>query len=98
MTAVTLRGRLKDEDPEIRTAAARACAAREDPAHVADLILLLEDSEPRAARAAREALKRLAGGPDFGPRADSGPEERAQAVAAWKQWWKDHPPTKKSGQ
>jgi hypothetical protein len=97
MTAVTLHGRLKDEDPEMRTAAARACAAREDPAHVPDLILLLEDSEPRAARAAREALKRLAGGPDFGPRADSGPEERAQAVAAWKQWWKDHPPANKSG-
>jgi hypothetical protein len=89
MTAATLRDKLKDDDAEIRVAAARACAGKEDLSHVPDLIPLLEDPQLRVVRAARTALKYLAKGKDFGPAADATPAERAKAMAEWKKWWKN---------
>ncbi|HEV3204044.1 MAG TPA: HEAT repeat domain-containing protein [Gemmataceae bacterium] len=62
MSAGTLRDKLKDEDPEIRYAAARACASKEDSQHIPDLIGLLEDRESPVVRAARAGLKHLSGG------------------------------------
>src|SRR5262249_14451127 len=79
MTATTLRDKLKDANPEIRFAAARACATKEDQTHVPDLIDLLEDPVPRVVRAARAALKYLTR-EDFGPKDSSAPE-RERAVA-----------------
>jgi hypothetical protein len=86
MTAATLREELKDDDPEIRRAAALACAMKDDKSHIPDLIPLLEDREPFVGRAAHAALKSL-GGKDFGPEANASRQETANAVAAWKTWY-----------
>lgn len=86
MKAATLRAELKDDDPEIRRAASLACAMKDDKSHIPDLIPLLDDPEPLVGRAAHAALKSLAG-QDFGPAKDAQPNERAQAIAAWKGWW-----------
>jgi len=86
MTPATLRAKLQDEMPEIRRAAALACAVRADKQLVPDLIPLLEDSLPTVARAAHVSLKELTG-QDLGPAADATPAARDRAVAAWKDWW-----------
>jgi hypothetical protein len=92
MTAATLRDRLKDDDPEMRVAAARACAGKDDRGHIPDLIGLLDDPEPRVVRAARTALKYLANGKDFGPDAEATPAQRTRAIDDWKKWWRDQKP------
>jgi hypothetical protein len=91
MTELTVRARLKDEDPEIRRAAALASAMKEDKGHVPDLIGLLEDRAPAVGRAAQAALRSLTG-KDFGPPPGATKAERAKAVADWKRWWEsqDH--------
>jgi hypothetical protein len=86
MTSATVGDKLRDEDLEIRRAAALACEMKDDRAHVARLIDLLDDPEPPVARAAHVALKGLTR-QDFGPPADATRAERAQAVASWKAWW-----------
>jgi hypothetical protein len=86
MSAATLRAKLTEEDVEVRVAAVRACATKEDKAHVPDLIALLADAQPRVARAAYAALKALTR-QDFGPTGEATPAERAKAAAAWQQWW-----------
>jgi hypothetical protein len=86
MTAATLRQELKDDDPEIRRAAALACAMKDDKSHVPDLIPLLEDREPIVGRAAHAALTNLTG-KDFGPEANASRQETARAMAAWRVWW-----------
>jgi hypothetical protein len=92
MTAATLRERLRDNDREMRRAAALACAMKEDKSHIPDLIALIDDAESPVVVAARAALKALAG-QDFGPHAADDREERAEARTRWKQWWE-----KQSGQ
>jgi hypothetical protein len=92
MTAATLRERLKDDDPEMRIAAARACAGKDELCHVPDLIAMLDDSQPRVARAARTALKYLANGKDFGPSLEATPAQRAKAIEEWMKWWKAQMP------
>ena len=87
MTAFTLHDKLQDDAPEIRRAAALALAMKEEKQAIPDLIGLLEDREATVARASRAALKELTG-QDFGPAAGAAPDARAQAVAAWKDWWK----------
>jgi len=86
MTAATLRQELKDDDPEIRRAAALACAMKDDKSHVPDLIPLLEDREPIVGRAAHAALKNISR-KDFGPEANASRQETANAMAAWRGWW-----------
>jgi hypothetical protein len=86
MTAGTLKDKLRDDDLEIRRAAALAVAMKEEKSLVPRLIELLDDSEQPVARAAHAALRNLTG-QDFGPAADAGRDERAQAIAAWKDWW-----------
>jgi hypothetical protein len=86
MKAVTLRDKLADDDPEVRRAAALACAMKEDRTFVPRLIELLEDAEPTVARAAYAALKSLTG-ENFGPAAGATPAEQKKAVADWKAWW-----------
>ena len=61
MTADTLRGRFKDDDSEIRRAAAAACALKTKDDLVPDLLELLEDAEPPVVEAAQDALQRLTG-------------------------------------
>jgi hypothetical protein len=86
MTAETVSEKLRDEDLEIRRAAALACAMREEKTHIPRLIELLKDPEPPVARAARAALKDLTG-QDFGPPADASAADRDRAVTAWEAWW-----------
>jgi len=77
MTAATLRDKFKDEDPEIRRAAALACTAKADKQFVPDLISLLQDREPAVARTSHAALKEL-----------TGQEFATEAADKWKAWWK----------
>jgi hypothetical protein len=88
MSAATLKAKLTEEDIEVRVAAIRACATKEDRDHVPDLIGLLTDSQPRVVRAAHTALKLLTK-KDFGPPVDATATERSRAAAAWLAWWKD---------
>jgi HEAT repeat protein len=86
MTSATLGDKLRDDDLEVRRAAALACAMKEDRTHVERLILLLDDPEPPVQRAAYAALKSLSG-EDHGPAADASRAERTKAMAAWQGWW-----------
>ena len=90
MTAATLRGKLREDDLEVRVAAVRACATKDDRQHVPDLIGLLEDREPRVVRSAHRALT-LMTRQDFGPPADATATQRARAAAAWTAWWNKQP-------
>jgi len=83
----TVRGKLKDDNVEVRRAAALACAMKSDKAFVPDLIATLDDTDHWVVRAAAVALRSLTG-EDFGPSATATSEERAKSVAAWKAWWK----------
>jgi hypothetical protein len=86
MKKETLDDKLKDDDLEIRRAAALACAMKDEKVHVPRLIELLQDPEADVARAAHAALKSLTN-QDFGPARDAGKEDVARAAAAWKDWW-----------
>jgi hypothetical protein len=86
MKEATLATYLRDEDAEIRRAAALACAMKESKALIPNLILLLRDPESRVVLAAHAALKELTGR-DFGPSADASHEDRDQAVLKWQRWW-----------
>ena len=84
MTANTLRELLKDDNREIRRAAALACAMKEDKNHIPDLITSLSDRDAMVIRASRAALKSLTG-KDFGPDPSATEAEKAKAIAAWKE-------------
>jgi hypothetical protein len=86
MTAATLRDMLQDEMPEIRRAAALACAMKDEKEFIPDLARLLEDPQPAVVRAAYGALKALTG-EDFGPSPNALPESRRRAGAAYAEWW-----------
>jgi hypothetical protein len=87
MTAQTLKDRLKDDDVELRRAAALACAMKEDKGYIEVLIPLLEDEEKTVTQAARAALKELSG-KDFGPSASASRTERREAAGKWRDWWR----------
>jgi HEAT repeat protein len=75
MTAATLRNKLAEESPEVRRAAALACADKEDASHIPDLLERLDDADSAVARAVRVALGKLSG-QDFA------------TAQQWKEWWK----------
>jgi hypothetical protein len=75
MRAETLQIYLKDEDREIRRAAALACAMKDSKDQVPYLIPLLNDPEPLVIRAAHLAIKELTG-QTFGPTRE-----------VWQAWW-----------
>ncbi len=87
MTADTLRTMVKDKDAELRRAAVLAMAMKDDKAHIADLVVALNDDEEMVIRAARAGLKSLAG-EDFGPAPGATAAERAAAIRAWGEWIK----------
>ena len=86
MKAETIGRDLHDENPEIRRAAASACAFKEIKRFVPQLIELLSDRERGVARTAYEVLKDLTG-QDFGPARDADEAARKQAIATWLKWW-----------
>jgi hypothetical protein len=86
MKEATLRSYLKDENVEIRRAAALAVGQKEAISLVPDLIRLLNDPESLVERAAYAALKSMSG-KDFGPPSGADRSEKDKAVAAWQMWW-----------
>ncbi len=86
MKGETLTSYLKDEDVEIRRAAALACARKDSPTFIPALIPLLRDPERLVVEAAHAALKDLTGR-DFGPPPDANREARDRAVRKWLDWW-----------
>jgi hypothetical protein len=87
MTRLTLSDKLQDDDPEVRRAAALACANKEEKTLVPDLIELLMDTDRPVARAAHVALKELTQR-DLGPAEGASSGERKKAVEEWKEWWR----------
>lgn len=85
----SLRDKLADPAPEVRRAAALACAMRELRDMVPELIKLLEDKDAIVPPAARAALRELSG-KDFGPSPSATARERAEALGRWREWWKGH--------
>lgn len=88
LSAKTLRDKLQDDNPEVRCAAALACGRKIAKEHIPDLLQLLDDPERDVVQSARVALTELTG-EDFGPIGDADHRSRADAVAAWRQWWKE---------
>lgn len=88
LPSATLRDKLQDDNPEVRSAAALACGRKIAKNHIADLVQLLDDPEMAVMQSARVALTELSG-EDFGPPSDADRRGRADAVAAWRKWWKE---------
>jgi hypothetical protein len=78
---------LKDEDTEIRRAAALGLAGRKRKVHLDKLIDLLSDPEPAVERAACDALCSLTG-QKFGPPIHATEVERDKAITQWREWLK----------
>jgi hypothetical protein len=86
MSAATLRTMLKANEAELRRGAALACAMKDDRAHVPDLIDALADKDDSVVRAAKAGLKSLTG-KDFGPASGASAEQKAAALAQWREWY-----------
>lgn len=86
MSAATLREKLKDDDPEVRRAAALAAAMNDDKTFIPDLVPLVTDPVSSVARAIPVALEKLTG-QNLGPQADASPADRAAARVRWQEWW-----------
>jgi hypothetical protein len=86
MNPATLRAMMKEDQPELRRAAALACAMKDDKRHIPDLIELITDPNDAVTRAAKAGLKSLTG-QDFGPAADASAGQKALAASAWKDWY-----------
>jgi hypothetical protein len=86
MKKETLDDKLKDDDIEVRRAAALACAMKGEKEHLPRLMEMMEDPELEVARAAYAALRNLTG-KDFGPGKDAGRPDFSRAADAWKAWW-----------
>jgi hypothetical protein len=83
----TIKQKLHDKRPEVRSAAVWVVAERRLP-YGTELIELLADKDLDVAQAARQALNRLAGGDtDFGPNRGATETERAEAIQQWREWW-----------
>src|SRR5262249_37196204 len=81
-----LKRELKNEDPEMRRAAALACAKKKEIPEVPAPVPPLEDPQSSVARAAHAALRALTKH-DFGPAPGGGKAEREGAMAHWRDWW-----------
>jgi hypothetical protein len=83
----TIKDKLADKRPEVRSAAAWVVADRRLP-YGDELIEMLSDKDMDVAQAARQALNRLAGGDtDYGPNRGATDAERAEAIKQWREWW-----------
>jgi hypothetical protein len=83
----TIKDKLKDTRPEVRSAAAWVVADRKLP-FGDELIQMLSDKDLDVGQAARQALNRLAGGDtDYGPNRGATDAERADAIRQWQEWW-----------
>ncbi|HEY7310800.1 MAG TPA: hypothetical protein VH643_15660 [Gemmataceae bacterium] len=85
-TEAVVKEKLKDELVEVRQAAVRVVAAK-FPRLGGELIDLLDDEKADVRTAAHDALVKLNRGEDFGPAADAGKEQIAEAQEKWRTWW-----------
>jgi hypothetical protein len=88
MTPATLRAMMKDDNAELRRAAALACAMKDDKDHIPDLIALITDTNDSVTRAAKASLRSLTG-KDFGPATNANASQKQTAAAAWTEWYKE---------
>jgi hypothetical protein len=86
MTKATLADMMKDPNKEIRLGAARAAGLKQEPELIVNLIDLLVDTENAIAQAARQSLKSLSSGKDFGPKENASADEKLRAITAWRTW------------
>jgi hypothetical protein len=80
-----VKEKLKDENAEIRAAAARVAGLKWPPLFSATLELL-DDKVPEVREEAHKALMRLSKGQDFGPDKKAKPEEQSAAKDKWREW------------
>jgi len=85
--AADLKALLKCPQDEVRLAVVFVIGTRKLP-WGAELIDALDDAAPKVQQLARQALIQLSGGQDFGPANSASATARAQAVKAWRHWWK----------
>jgi hypothetical protein len=85
-TEAVVKEKLKDELVEVRKAAVRVVAAKM-PRLAGELIDVLADEQAEVRAAAHDALVKLSHGEDFGPAADAGKEQVAEAQGKWRSWW-----------
>jgi hypothetical protein len=80
-----VKEKLKDDNADIRAAAARVVGLKWPPLFSATLELL-DDKVPDVREDAHKALIRLSKGQDFGPDKNATDVERSQAKDKWKEW------------
>jgi hypothetical protein len=85
MTPETLKKYTAMPEPELRRAAVLAAAAKDDKTHLPDLIARINDPDDDVVKAARIALRSLAG-EDFGPPPDAGEDEKQSVAVKWRHW------------
>jgi hypothetical protein len=83
-----LREKFQDDNSEVRSAAALACGRKIAKEQIGGLLQLLDDPEMAVIQSARVALTELTG-EDFGPTSDADRRGRAEAITAWRNWWKE---------
>jgi hypothetical protein len=86
MKKETLNDKLRDDDVEVRRAAALACAMKDEKALIPRLIEMFQDPDLDVAKAAHAALRNLTG-KDFGPGKGADKTDFARAADGWKEWW-----------
>jgi len=87
MKAATLSDKLQDDNPEVRGAAALACAMKEAKSRIPDLIALLDDPERFVALAAKTALKNMTG-QNFGRVVGVARVDQTRVIGDWNEWWR----------
>lgn len=87
---IYIQSRLRDERPDVRSAAATATSRRRLP-FGDELIGLLADANDEVRQAARRALVQLSGGVDHGPERNAGEAQLQDAIRDWRAWWKKQP-------
>lgn len=81
-----LKEKLEDAHAEIRRAAIRV-GVDKDVELVPAILDRLADRDAGVRAEARQALRKLGDGEDFGPEADAGPAARLEAQKRWQAWW-----------
>jgi hypothetical protein len=84
-TMDVVKEKLKDENAEIRAAAARVAGLKWPPLFSATLELL-DDKVAEVREEAHKALIRLSKGQDFGPEKNATAEEQSAAKDKWREW------------
>jgi hypothetical protein len=81
-----LRAKLADKEREMQSATLTVCKQRKLKVLTPELIALLEAPNPAIAEQSRELLQQFASR-NLGPRVGATPEQRREAVGAWRAWW-----------